>query len=102
MTRPRTVATLFPYTTLFRSEMGKPTGFLEFPRHDRGYLKPQERLRNWNEFLKPLPDNELRVQAARCMDCGIPFCHNGCPVNNQRSEEHTSELQSREKLVCRL
>ncbi|MFN4088305.1 MAG: glutamate synthase subunit beta [Alphaproteobacteria bacterium] len=63
--------------------MGKPTGFMEHPRHDRGYLDPQERLRNWKEFLEPLPDQELRVQAARCMDCGIPFCHTGCPVNNQ-------------------
>src|SRR3546814_2800890 len=63
--------------------MGKPTGFLEFARRDRGYIKPQERARTWNEFLKPLPNEELHVQAARCMDCGVPFCHTGCPVNNQ-------------------
>ena len=62
--------------------MGKPTGFLEIERHDRGYDKPEVRRKNWGEFLKPLPDNELAGQAARCMDCGIPFCHNGCPVNN--------------------
>ncbi len=62
--------------------MGKPTGFLEIERRDRGYLKPEERLKNWHEFVKPLPDAELRDQAARCMNCGIPFCHNGCPVNN--------------------
>mgnify|MGYP001285219062 CR=1 FL=1 len=63
--------------------MGKPTGFLEFERRDRPYLKARERVKSWREFLQPLPDQELRVQAARCMDCGIPFCHNGCPVNNQ-------------------
>ncbi len=62
--------------------MGKPTGFLEIERRDRGYEKPESRVRNWQELLKPLPETELREQAARCMDCGIPFCHNGCPVNN--------------------
>ena len=62
--------------------MGKVTGFLEIERHDRGYDKPEVRRRTWTEFLKPLPDAELADQAARCMDCGIPFCHNGCPVNN--------------------
>ena len=63
--------------------MGKPTGFLEIERQDRGYEKPGERLRNWNEFVHPLPEQTLNQQAARCMDCGIPFCHSGCPVNNQ-------------------
>ena len=62
--------------------MGKPTGFLEIERHERGYEKPAVRLRSFNEFIKPLPPEELNGQAARCMDCGIPFCHNGCPVNN--------------------
>ena len=62
--------------------MGKPTGFLEIERHDRGYDKPEIRRTHWHEFLKPLPRPELREQAARCMDCGIPFCHSGCPVNN--------------------
>jgi glutamate synthase (NADPH) small chain len=62
--------------------MGKPTGFLEIERHDRGYDKPEIRRRSWQEFVKPLPDPENRKQAARCMDCGIPFCHEGCPVNN--------------------
>jgi glutamate synthase (NADPH/NADH) small chain len=63
--------------------MGKPTGFLEIERHDRGYEKPADRLHTWAEFVKPLPYAEVSQQAARCMDCGIPFCHNGCPVNNQ-------------------
>ncbi len=62
--------------------MGKPTGFLEIERHDRGYEKPAERVKTFKEFTKPLPAPELNAQAARCMDCGIPFCHNGCPVNN--------------------
>jgi len=62
--------------------MGKPTGFLEFERHDRPYLKVKERLKNWAEFVAPLADAEVSKQGARCMDCGVPFCHNGCPVNN--------------------
>ncbi|MGH7094776.1 MAG: glutamate synthase, partial [Stellaceae bacterium] len=62
--------------------MGKPTGFLEFARLDRGYDKPAVRQTYWHEFVHPLPEGELRQQAARCMDCGIPFCHEGCPVNN--------------------
>ena len=62
--------------------MGKPTGFLEFERHDRGYEKADARVQHWREFVKPLPAPELNKQAGRCMDCGIPFCHNGCPVNN--------------------
>jgi glutamate synthase (NADPH) small chain len=62
--------------------MGRPTGFLEIERQDRRYDKPDIRRRSWNEFVKPLPDPENRKQAARCMDCGIPFCHDGCPVNN--------------------
>ncbi|MFZ5721024.1 MAG: glutamate synthase subunit beta [Pseudomonadota bacterium] len=63
--------------------MGKPTGFLEIERHDRKYDPVAERLKTWKEFVQPLPQNELRQQASRCMSCGIPFCHQGCPVNNQ-------------------
>jgi glutamate synthase (NADPH/NADH) small chain len=63
--------------------MGKPTGFLEIERRERGYDKPPERLKTWREFTHPLPDGELERQAGRCMGCGIPFCHQGCPVNNQ-------------------
>jgi glutamate synthase (NADPH/NADH) small chain len=62
--------------------MGKPTGFLEIERRDRAYDKPEARLKTWNEFFVPLSGTEQRDQAARCMDCGIPFCHQGCPVNN--------------------
>tara|TARA_B100000674_G_scaffold487508_1_gene497917 strand:- start:1803 stop:3221 length:1419 start_codon:yes stop_codon:yes gene_type:complete len=63
--------------------MGKVTGFLEIDRHDRKYKPAADRVRNFNEFVIPLSDSETKKQAARCMDCGIPFCHNGCPVNNQ-------------------
>ena len=62
--------------------MGKTTGFLEFERHDRTYAPVEERLGHYKEFVKPLPEDELRQQGARCMDCGIPYCHQGCPVNN--------------------
>jgi glutamate synthase (NADPH) small chain len=62
--------------------MGRPTGFLEIERRDRPYKKPDIRRRSWKEFVRPLPEPETRKQAARCMDCGIPFCHDGCPVNN--------------------
>jgi glutamate synthase (NADPH/NADH) small chain len=74
--------------------MGKPTGFLEFARHDRPYLKVKERVRNWHEFVKPLPDAEVSQQGARCMDCGVPFCHNGCPVNNMIPDWNNLVYQS--------
>src|SRR5438067_1116986 len=62
--------------------MGKPTGFIEVERVERGYEKPAARRQSWKEFVKPLPPPVLRAQASRCMDCGIPFCHEGCAVNN--------------------
>jgi len=62
--------------------MGKPTGFKEFERKDRGYAPAEDRVKHYEEFVVSLSDNELTEQGARCMDCGIPFCHNGCPVNN--------------------
>jgi len=62
--------------------VGKDTGFLELDRRERDYLDPKERLSNYREFVVQ-PDNAtLASQASRCMDCGIPYCHNGCPVNN--------------------
>jgi len=72
--------------------MGKVTGFLEFEREDRDYQPVVERIKHWHEFVLPLPEKEIRDQAARCMDCGVPYCHGvsritgaptGCPVNNQ-------------------
>jgi len=62
--------------------VGKVTGFLEIDRKEATYADPQERLKHYREFTIPLPEKELKDQAARCMDCGIPYCHNGCPVNN--------------------
>jgi glutamate synthase (NADPH/NADH) small chain len=72
--------------------MGKITGFLEIEREDRDYQPVAERVQHYREFVLPLPEAELRKQAARCMDCGVPYCHGtktitgvptGCPVNNQ-------------------
>ncbi|MET0319706.1 MAG: glutamate synthase, partial [Duganella sp.] len=62
--------------------MGKITGFMEFQRQEEGYLPPAARLKNYAEFVIPLTNEQAKVQGARCMDCGIPFCNNGCPVNN--------------------
>lgn len=62
--------------------MGKETGFLELDRRERDYLDPKERLKNYREFVIQPDDGTLQSQASRCMDCGIPYCHNGCPVNN--------------------
>src|SRR5215813_4009365 len=63
--------------------MGKITGFLEYEREDRHYEPVEERIKHWREFVRPLPEEENKKQAARCMDCGVPYCHTGCPVNNQ-------------------
>jgi len=62
--------------------MGKPTGFLEFERYDRTYAPAADRVQHFREFVIPLEEVDVRNQGARCMDCGIPFCHQGCPVNN--------------------
>src|SRR6476659_5628114 len=62
--------------------MSNPSGFLKIERQDRGYAPPEERLKHWKEFVRPLAEREVEKQAERCMDCGIPFCHSGCPVNN--------------------
>jgi len=72
--------------------MGKVTGFLEYEREDRDYQPVEERIKHWHEFVLPLSEEEMKRQAGRCMDCGIPYCHGtgsvapgtpGCPVNNQ-------------------
>ena len=62
--------------------MGKVTGFLEYERIDEGYEPVPQRLKTWKEFVIALNDEQAKVQGARCMDCGTPFCNNGCPVNN--------------------
>ena len=71
--------------------MGKPTGFIEYLRELPVDRSPAERVRDWNEFHHHMDEKRLRQQGARCMDCGVPFCHtgklisgmaSGCPVNN--------------------
>lgn len=62
--------------------MGKTTGFIEFKRVKDSYEPAESRLKHYREFVLPLAEQDARTQAARCMDCGIPFCNNGCPVNN--------------------
>jgi glutamate synthase (NADPH) small chain len=62
--------------------MGKVTGFLEYERVEEGYEPPQQRLKTWKEFVITLAEADAKVQGARCMDCGTPFCNSGCPVNN--------------------
>lgn len=62
--------------------MGKVTGFMEYERLEEGYKPVGERLKHYKEFVIGLSDDQAKVQAARCMDCGTPFCNNGCPVNN--------------------
>lgn len=62
--------------------MGKATGFLEFERRHEAYEAPLTRVKHYKEFVAALTDADAKVQGARCMDCGIPFCNNGCPVNN--------------------
>jgi glutamate synthase (NADPH/NADH) small chain len=62
--------------------MGKVTGFLEFTRQLPERRPPAARIRDWFEIYQPFPEDTLRSQGARCMDCGVPFCHTGCPLNN--------------------
>ena len=62
--------------------MGKPTGFLEIKREKQPYRPVTERLHDWNQVMLPLAKPALQRQGARCMDCGIPFCHQGCPLGN--------------------
>ena len=62
--------------------MGKPTGFMEFERLSEGYLPIAKRVKNYQEFVLHLTDDQSKTQGARCMDCGIPFCSSGCPINN--------------------
>jgi glutamate synthase (NADPH/NADH) small chain len=63
--------------------MGKATGFLEFERQELKYQKVEDRVRHYNEFTVPPKESDMQTQGARCMECGVPYCHRGCPVNNQ-------------------
>ena len=60
--------------------MGKPTGFIEIQRKKQPTRPVEERVQDWQEIYLPYPTGELEMQGARCMDCGIPFCHQGCPL----------------------
>ena len=62
--------------------MGKPTGFMEISHNDLKKLPVVDRIQNYKEFIIPLGEESMSMQGARCMDCGIPFCQQGCPVNN--------------------
>src|SRR5690242_4989627 len=62
--------------------MGKVTGFLEFQRLEEAHQTPEQRKKHYREFIVRLTEDEAKVQGARCMDCGTPFCISGCPVNN--------------------
>src|SRR6266849_237601 len=62
--------------------MGKVTGFLEFQRLEEAHQEPEKRKKHYREFILRLTEEEAKVQGARCMDCGTPFCMSGCPVNN--------------------
>ena len=62
--------------------MGNPTAFLEIDKKERNYEDPKDRLKHFKEFIVPLTNDEVSKQGSRCMDCGIPYCHQGCPVNN--------------------
>jgi len=62
--------------------MGKVTGFMEYARETPARRPAEMRTRDWLEIYQPMPEDKLRQQGARCMDCGVPFCHTGCPVTN--------------------
>ena len=62
--------------------MGNITGFLEIQKQERTYASAGNRVRHYNEFINPLADSIVSQQGGRCMDCGVPFCHTGCPVEN--------------------
>src|SRR3954451_8924028 len=63
--------------------MGKPTGFIEWPRTPAPKREKKERVHDFREFTLPLAKVDAKQQAGRCMDCGVPFCHQGCPLGNQ-------------------
>ena len=74
--------------------MTNPVGFLELERVEQKSENPEKRLEHYKEFVKPLTDKEAKVQAGRCMDCGTPFCNNGCPVSNVIPDFNSLVLES--------
>jgi glutamate synthase (NADPH/NADH) small chain len=82
--------------------MGKITGFLEYERVDEPYVKVEKRVKNYKEFTTPLKEQELKNQGARCMDCGIPFCHSGCPLGNLIPDFNDKVYQGRWKEAAQI
>ena len=81
--------------------MGKPTGFMEYQRESPAMRAPQERVRDWEEFRLTSDDELLQKQGARCMDCGIPFCHGmGCPLQNRIPESNDLVYRGRWQEAC--
>ncbi len=81
--------------------MGKVTGFLEIDRQERKYKPAADRIRHYKEFVIPLSEETTRDQASRCMNCGIPYCHNGCPVNNQIPDWNDLVYKNEWEEACR-
>ncbi len=75
--------------------MGKPTGFLEYRRETPSRRSVEDRVKDWRSVYQMFPEQNVRTQAARCMDCGVPFCHHGCPLNNVIP--HWNDLVHRER-----
>lgn len=82
--------------------MGKTTGFLEYKRVDEPYIDVEQRVKNYKEFTIPLEEKKLKDQGARCMDCGIPFCHSGCPLGNLIPEFNDSVYKGRWKEAAQI
>ena len=80
--------------------MGKPTGFLEKTRELPKYQAPEERVKHYNEFTEKPSDELVHEQASRCMDCGVPFCHNGCPLGNIIPEFNDAVYKNNWKLAA--
>ena len=81
--------------------MGELRGFIEHDRKTEETIDPNERIKNYKEFAKPLSEKELNTQGARCMDCGIPFCHSGCPLGNLIPDFNDAVYQNEwKKVVC--
>ena len=81
--------------------MGKDTGFKEFERQVPGYQPVDERIRHWQEFALPMAQAQVEDQAARCMNCGVPFCHTGCPLGNVIPDFNDHVYQGKwERALC--
>ena len=82
--------------------MGKPTGFLEFERETPARRPVMERVQDWHDVYIEFPEQKVQTQGARCMDCGIPFCHTGCPLNNVIPQWNDLAFRGRWKEAIRI